>query len=150
MLYAAAHNVMGCCANTVLQGDTMTHTAIKTHRVFEAIQGLWPVTFANVREADPAALLDIFEGADNTRDAYFEMLTQQFGGDCEGYDNPSYQAADEWADWLAYSWGHDEDCDNITRHKTDCTCQQRQWYNNQVWGKELYQDIQYRIRELNG
>jgi hypothetical protein len=133
-----------------------TTTATATHRVFDVINGLYPVTFANVREADPEGLLDIFEGAENTRDAYFDMLRQhylyldnediaQYRAGIHTFNNLADIAAEEWADWLAGSWGHDEDCDC----DRGCTCQQRQWNNNQVWGKELYQIILQRIRELN-
>ena len=132
-------------------------TVAATHRVFDVINGLYPVTFANVREADPQHLLDIFEGADNTRDAYFDAVRSQ---------NPR-TAGWEWADALSgYFGGHDSDCDHTavthqttsrlngrvmaTHPVTTCVCYARHRNDNQQWGEALYQDIQQRIRELNG
>lgn len=123
-----------------------TKTATKTHRVFAALQGLWPVTFANVREADPAALLDIFSGNDSTRDAYFEVISYR------NYDAAS--AGDHWACSLQYrDTDHEDECENNSnayKHSTDCNCKYQQWLSNQRWGQELYAAIQQRINELNG
>lgn len=119
----------------------MTSNATATHRVFEAIQGLWPVTAANVREADPEALLDLFEGAENTRDLYFDEVISYM----KPHDSADV-AAELWADALAiYETDHDDDCDDALT----CLCKQRQWQNNRDWGQELYGAIQQRIRQLN-
>jgi hypothetical protein len=125
----------------------MTDTATAhSHRVFEVIQGLWPVTFANVREADPEGLLDLFSGSDSTRDAYFEVILYR-----------SYNAAsagDHWACSLQYrDTDHEDECENNSnayKHSTDCSCKHHQWLSNQRWGQELYAAIQQRIQELNG
>lgn len=121
-----------------------TKNTTATHRVFEAIQGLWPVTFANVREADPQHLLDIFEGAENTRDRYIEVTAAA---------NNITQAGLDWANDLSgFDTDHDDECENNSnayKHSTDCDCKNQQYANNQQWGTEVYEAIQQRIRELN-
>jgi len=128
-------------------------TATATHRVFEAIQGLWPVTFANVREADPAGLLDIFEGAENTRDAYFEAVTdyiQWVAGKVYTYPGAAVYAGRDWADSLqGFDTDHTDEC-YFSTGSHSCRCKEQQWFNNQQWGQELWEAIQQRIRELNG
>lgn len=119
-------------------------TATATHRVFDALQGLWPVTFANVREADPEGLLDIFEGADNTRDAYFEQTS------LATKNHTAIEAGELWADYLSdFDTDHEEECDNDYGHHTDCNCKNQQYENNRYWGWQLYEAIEQRIRELN-
>ena len=118
----------------------MTSNATATHRVFDALQGLYPVTFANVREADPEGLLDIFEGADNTRDAYFEHAIMGSYGQARA-------AGHRWADYLKYfGTDHEDECQS----PEGCACKAGQWHNNQQWGTELYEAIEQRIDELNG
>ncbi len=117
----------------------MTHTATKTHRVFDVIRGLYPVTFANVREADPQELLDIFSGSDSTRDAYFEAVAEYT------LTEASFHAGCDWADSLR---GFDTDHDECNGKY--CKCKEQQWADNQRWGSELWEAIQQRIRELNG
>lgn len=129
----------------------MTSTA--THRVFEAIQGLWPVTLANVREADPQGLLDIFEGADNTRDAYFANVTSSLNDNFTHAEN-AQRAGESWADWLSdFDTDHTRECDQgpgCCKSSDWCSCKKGQWLANEQWGQELYNDIQQRITELNG
>ena len=124
-------------------------TAAPTHRVFEALQGLWPVTYANVREADPQGLLDIFEGAENTRDAYFEA-TFNAG---RFWPEEAATAGRDWADSLqGFDPDHDDECENnsnANKHSTDCGCKEQQWLDNQQWGQDLWEAIQQRINELN-
>jgi len=123
----------------------MTATA-HSHRVFEAIQGLWPVTFANVREADPQGLLDIFEGSDSTRDAYFEAVT-----DNKPHENTTFNAGSDWADSLrGFDTDHDDECERETAGEWECHCKIDQYENNHQWGQELWEAIQQRIAELNG
>ena len=121
-----------------------------THRVFDALAGLYPVTFANVIEADPRGLLDIFEGADNTRDAYFDCLTRM-----DPFAYKPYAAGMLWADHLTgYFDGHDSDCDIIAPGNSGtsygCVCRERHYNSNRIWGTELYEAIEQRIDELNG
>lgn len=127
-------------------------TAAATHRVFEAIQGLWPVTYANVREADPQGLLDIFEGADNTRDAYFEAVTANFeavaDGTCTLTEAAAYAGRD-WADSLnGFDTDHRDECYYATGSQV-CNCKKQQYADNRLWGQDLWEAIQQRINELN-
>jgi len=128
----------------------MTATA-HSHRVFEAIQGLWPVTFANVREADPAALLDIFEGADNTRDAYFEAVTDATLP--EAAAQAAATAGWHWAEWLqGFDTDHGDECDQgpgAYKSSDWCNCKNQQYADNQQWGQDLWEAIQQRIDQLN-
>lgn len=125
-------------------------TATKTHRVFDAIQGLWPVTFANVREADPQGLLDIFEGSDSTRDRYFERVV-----DWKDWLNLSRftdrgVAGNLWATYLSgFDTEHRDEC-CFSDGSQNCICKQQQYTDNQQWGTELFEAIQQRIQELNG
>ena len=122
---------------------TKTATA-HSHRVFDAIRGLWPVTFDNVQEADPQALLDIFEGADNTRDAYFEAVATMIN---------AAQAGHRWAiEMSEFDTDHDDECDQgpgAYKSSDPCDCKERQYADNQQWGTDLWQAIQQRIQELN-
>jgi len=126
----------------------MTATA-HSHRVFEAIQGLWPVTFANVREADPQGLLDIFEGSDSTRDRYIEALSL-----CWNLKSQNGKNGKWWASYLsAFDTDHRDECDQgpgAYKSSDPCNCKKQQYADNQQWGQELWEAIQQRIRELNG
>jgi hypothetical protein len=126
---------------------TKTAAATKTHRVFDAINGLYPVTFANVREADPAALLDIFEGSDSTRDAYFEA-TFNAG---RFWPEVAATAGCDWADYLrGFDTDHDDECELLeAAGEWDCHCKIDQYENNHQWGRDLWEAIQQRIQELN-
>ena len=122
---------------------TKTATATKTHRVFDVINGLYPVTFANVREADPAALLDIFEGSDSTRDLYFEVTAAVIDMEMAGHI---------WANEMSgFNTAHTDECyfSNGTMAK-GCRCKEQQWADNQHWGQDLWEAIQQRINVLNG
>jgi hypothetical protein len=123
----------------------MTATATKTHRVFDVINGLYPVTFANVREADPAALLDIFEGSDSTRDCY---LTEVCWTTIHKITNPR-PPGDLWASYLSgFDTEHRDEC-YFSDSTMGCRCKEQQWADNQQWGTEVYEAIQQRIAELN-
>lgn len=98
------------------------NTAAKS-RLFDALRGLYPVTFDNVREADPEGLLDIFEGSEYTPDHYFKAVRSR---------DPR-TAGQEWAKALSGCC----DCNGCKKSR-------------QQEGRELYQDIEQRIRELNG
>jgi hypothetical protein len=130
---------------------TKTATATKTHRVFDVIKGLYPVTFANVREADPEGLLDIFEGSDSTRDAYFRAVADYTL--TEAATQAASTAGWHWADSLrGFDTDHDDDCNQgpgAYKSSDPCNCKKNQWTNNQRWGSELWDDIQQRIAELN-
>ena len=118
-----------------------TKTATKTHRVFAALQGLWPVTFANVREADPAALLDIFEENIDTRDLYFEVTAAVIN---------VTQAGHRWANEMSgFDTEHTDECYFSTGSRV-CRCKEQQWADNQQWGRKIWEDIQQRINALNG
>lgn len=148
MLYAAAHNVMGCCANIMLQGDTMT-TATATHKVFAALQGLWPVTFANVREADPEGLLDIFEGAEGTRDQYLSVVIAHTRTQ-EPLWIQRNTAGRLWAESLeGLGTDHTDACYRSDGWK-QCRCKDEHYNLNHRWGTELFAAIQQRIEALNG
>jgi hypothetical protein len=115
-------------------------TAAATHRVFEAIQGLWPVTFANVREADPAGLLDIFEGSDSTRDRYIEVTAAV---------TETQMAGHLWAnDMSGFDTDHTDEC-YFSAGSMGCRCKERQYADNQQWGQDLWEAIQQRIDRLN-
>lgn len=122
-----------------------TTATAHSHRVFEVLQGLWPVTFDNVVEADPEGLLDIFEGSDSTRDRYFEAIAAA---------NNITQAGHSWANKMSgFDTDHRDDCDQGTgAYKSSdwCNCKKQQWSDNQQWGQELWSAIQQRIQELNG
>ena len=106
-----------------------TKTAAKTHRVFAALQGLWPVTFANVVEADPQELLDIFSGSDSTRDAYFEAVTDT-NGNLPPYVN-AQRAGWEWAQSLeGLGIDHTDAC-YFSDGSQYCKCKEQQWADNQ-------------------
>ena len=126
-------------------------TVAATHRVFDVINGLYPVTFANVREADPAALLDIFEGSDSTRDLYFEQVIES-NSTADWLKHSKGQEGNIWATTLGgFDTEHRDECyfSDGTMAK-GCRCKEQQWADNQQWGEALYQDIQQRINELNG
>ena len=117
-----------------------------THRIFDALQGLYPVTFANVREADPRGLLDIFEGSDSTRDRYLAEVCWST------IHNVSYPRppGDLWAGYLSgFDTEHTDEC-YFSDGPQGCRCKERQWDENQQWGTEVYEAIKQRIRELNG
>ena len=126
----------------------MTAAATKTHRVFDVINGLYPVTFNNVREADPAALLDIFEENTDTRDLYFEAVTDT-NGNLPPYVN-AQRAGCEWAESLeGLGIDHTDEC-YFSDGSQGCRCKEHQWDDNRQWGTEVYLAIQQRINELNG
>lgn len=127
----------------------MTATATKTHRVFDVINGLYPVTFHNVREADPAALLDIFEENTDTRDLYFEQVIKS-NNTADWLKHSKGQEGNIWATTLSgFDTEHTDEC-YFSDGSQGCRCKEQQWTENQQWGRDLFKDIQQRIGELNG